>query len=670
MMRLDNGAINYGGDPVNPAMMLQPSFTFQYGQNVGLGTHVLVFRAYDATATLLDTLHFQFKVVAAPLTNILTTPASASDRFGSFTFAANVISDTYGDVGFMCEVAGVTAGFVSCGTCAVGVNPCTGSYAMDMTGQPDGLYTFTVYTIHTFKSGGVVSDLVPVSFGFTLDTRVWIWLVGISTNPAYIWDSNFQVRVRTAIEETQATFSMTTETPGPDFYFKYVVNGGPAARHGNSLTPAGTFEHISLNALSDGVYDIVFTAYNSNDDPGTRTVGFNFKVDTQPPETHILTTPASDRIGSFTFSTDEVSDLYGNVGFMCSLSGITLGFVPCSTCGFGMNPCTGSYSMDLTAQPDGLYTFSVYAINTFMSGVVQADSTPATYSFTLVPATCFDFKVDTQPPETRILTTPAKIMGDRFGKFTFSSDEVSDSYGDIGFLCSVSGVTNGFVPCGTCNLGVEPCIGNYTMDLSGQKDGPYTFRVYSTNTFKSGVVQSDPTPIAYSFTLDTTPPKVVVTKSPAPRSSNAKASFSFYCKDKHACTFWCKLDGLTIDGLGQKSWSLCSSPTVLTVTPKTHVFEVIAKDVAENTSPDWDVFNFYVDTTAPRANFISNSTLRALYIEHDPLESNWEQPTGKYGIVNYPSNVLLNNVSTTGVPLVTNSPNAMLVFNCSHPRQT
>eukprot|EP00899_Mesostigma_viride_P011596 jgi/Mesvir1/20437/Mv12334-RA.1 len=375
-------------------------------------------------------------------------------------------------------------------------------------------------------------------------------VTSVVTNPTYIWDSNGNTPFTTAIEETQVTFSMTTGI-GDDFYLGYVVNGGQAVRHGNSLTVAGTSVLVPFDDLSDGAYAITITAYNG----------------------------------------------------------------------------------------------------------ANVDSTSLS----------FDFVVDTKAPETAILTTPAKITGDRFGKFTFSSNEVSDDYGDVSFMCSVSGVTNGFVSCGTCDAGVDPCIGNYTMDLSGQKDGPYTFRVYSTNTFKSGVVQSDPTPDTYVFTLDATPPKIVVTKSPAVRSSSTKASFDFHCKDKHACTFWCKLDGLSIDGFAQKTWSKCSSPTVLNVTPKSHVFEVIAKDVANNTSPDWDVFNFYVDTTAPKANFIANSTLRAIYIEHDDQLPNWMQPTGKYGTVNYPSRVPLNGVPTSNVLLSTNSPNAMFAFNCSHP---
>ncbi len=180
-------------------------------------------------------------------------------------------------------------------------------------------------------------------------------------------------------------------------------------------------------------------------------------VDDTAPETDIDAGPAAtgnDPRPTFRFSSSEPRS-----SFTCSLDG-----VPFAACGSPLTP---------PPLDDGAHTFRVRA--TDRAG--NTDPSPAVRSFT----------VDTVAPETTIDSGPASATSDPLPSFAFSSSEPGSS-----FACSADGTD--FVQCES----------PYRDRVAA--DGPRTFFVRAEDPAGN----RDPTPARRRFTVDTTPPKIVI----------------------------------------------------------------------------------------------------------------------------------------------------------------
>ncbi|MGH3045764.1 MAG: OmpL47-type beta-barrel domain-containing protein [Gaiellaceae bacterium] len=314
----------------------------------------------------------------------------------------------------------------------------------------------------------------------------------------------------------------------------------PATLAGSSWSYA--FPASSFPADGDYTVHVRATDVAGNVEPGpSRT----FTIDTAEPQTTLDSSPA-DPSGSssagFDFSASEAGST-----FECELDGS--GFSPCSS--------PRSYS----SLADGSHTFRVRA--TDPAGNV--DSTPASYTWT----------VDTAAPQTTIDSSPADPTNATGASFDFSASESGSS-----FECELDG--SGFSAC------TSP------ESYSGLADGPHTFRVRATDAAGN----TDATPAAFTWTVDTAAPQTTIDSSPADPTYATGASFDFSASEGGSA-FECELDG--------SGFSACTSPeSYAGLGDGSHTFRVRATDAAGNTDPTPDSFTWTVDTAAPQTTIDSN----------------------------------------------------------------
>jgi hypothetical protein len=103
--------------------------------------------------------------------------------------------------------------------------------------------------------------------------------------------------------------------------------------------------------------------------------------------------------------------------------------------------------------------------------------------------------------------------------------------------------------------------------------GSHQFRVQATD--RAG--NTDPTPAAHSWTVDTTAPETTIDSGPPAQTTETTATFRFSATETGS-TFACSLD--------TAPFAPCTSPTTYTgLTQGSHQFRVQATDRAGNTDP-------------------------------------------------------------------------------------
>jgi hypothetical protein len=120
-------------------------------------------------------------------------------------------------------------------------------------------------------------------------------------------------------------------------------------------------------------------------------------------------------------------------------------------------------------------------------------------------------------------------------------------------------------------------------EYAGLSDGSHTFQVRGVNA--SG---PDPTPAAYTWTVDTTPPVAAIDTHPTDPSPGATAQFTYHAPNESGSSFECSLDGAPFAGCpaGGISYSgLGNGP---------HAFRVRAIDPTDNIDPTPAGYSFEV----------------------------------------------------------------------------
>ncbi len=177
--------------------------------------------------------------------------------------------------------------------------------------------------------------------------------------------------------------------------------------------------------------------------------------------------------------------------------------------------------------------------------------------------------VDVTAPETSITSGPAQgsTTSDSTPTFDFSSSEAGSS-----FQCRVDAQAFG------------PCSSPYTTAALG--DGQHTFEVRATD----GAGNTDASPAARTFTVDTAPPETMIDSGPSGTVTDAAPTFAFSSSEPGS-SFECRID--------TAAFAACSSPlTTATLDEGAHTFEVRAIDPAQNTDPSPASRSFTVDLPA------------------------------------------------------------------------
>lgn len=280
---------------------------------------------------------------------------------------------------------------------------------------------------------------------------------------------------------------------------------------------------ISYSNLADGSHTFGVSGQRA-DGTASASATFTWVVDTTPPPVPTIDShpanPSLSANNNFGFS-----DAEAGVRFTCSLDGAATN-------------CTSPVFYSNLA--DGPHTFSVSA-----SDALQNQSAVNTFAWTIKT---------TPPPVPQITSSPAALSNQSAPSFSFS-----DGQAGVTFVCQVDAIQS--APC------TSPAI------YVGLLDGLHTFSVAASDA-TSGRSSA---PATYTWTKDTTPPKVGIQGAPATVVIPNPSTVNFSGGSADIVGYRCSLDGA--------AYAACSSPFSQAIyTPGGHTFAVEAVDAAGNVS--------------------------------------------------------------------------------------
>jgi hypothetical protein len=283
--------------------------------------------------------------------------------------------------------------------------------------------------------------------------------------------------------------------------------------------------------------------------------------------------PTNSTSASFTFHADE-----GDVTFECQLD--TNAAVNCND----PPPSTTSGSFSVSDLSPGLHTLTVTGSKTGKTGT-------ATHTWT----------IDTTPPTVTITNQPTNPSNSKTATFEFARGEE-----DATFTCWVD------------DDQPEACTSPYpTRELA---DGPHTFHVEAKDAAGNTAAAT------YDWTVDATPPTIVIRSGPDASTTDTSATFTFDVDEQAGVG--CSLDG--------SEPAACTSPaTYSDLAPGSHSFVVKAVDAAGNTgsSPEyqWSISPIVVTQAPPPAVVDATPPDGAdpidYFVSYRYLELTWTHPS-------------------------------------------
>ncbi|WP_420810052.1 adventurous gliding motility protein AgmC [Corallococcus macrosporus] len=376
------------------------------------------------------------------------------------------------------------------------------------------------------------------------------------------------------VDPTPAQYAWTVDTVAPD---TLVVSGPPTPTSSTSASfefaasePGSTYEcsldgvdyvpcaeTVTFEGFAEGDHMLFVRAVDAAGNVDPTPAEHTWTVDLTPPVAPLITTPADgavldDGVVTITGTAD------GAESVTLVLDGTSYGPIPVDASG------DWTFTPPVTL-PDGPYTVTVTATD-------EAGNTSAPTSST--------FTVDTTAPDTAIDSGPPAQTTVATADFVFSSNESPVTY-----ECSLNGAP--FTACpAQAQFGPLP-------------DGDHTLLVRAVDA--AGNV--DATPAEHTWTVDATPPVVVIT-TPANNAVLNVPVVTYSGTSEPGSTVTVVVDGVTVgtveaDGAG--NWSL---PVSDTLADGPHTVIVTATDEAGNTSTPV-THTFIVDAQPPETSFVS-----------------------------------------------------------------
>ncbi|MGH2711770.1 MAG: hypothetical protein ACRDH9_11280 [Actinomycetota bacterium] len=491
------------------------------------GIYTFSVRATDTAgntgAVATDTYVLDSTVPGAP--TITVSPATPDNDLGP-TWEFTVEAGSSAECEFSYE-----------GTVQQPFAPCSGPQAFDLTGEPDGDYTFRVQA-----RDGAGNPSAPVASMYTLDT----------TDPS-----------APSIDSAPPNLSNNTN---PSWTFS-VEPGATAecqlSRGGTIVSPwqpCVSPDVHDLDGEPDGDYDFSVHAVDAAGNVSSDATD-SFTLDTTGPDVNITSSPvtpddATNPSWSFTTEPGATPE--------CELRGDQTVLSP-------WTPCPSPQMYDLTGQPDGAYTFSVRATD-------AAGNTGGTASSI--------YELDTTLPIASIDSGPAAFSSDDSPEWAFSSDPGAT------FECELYSAGSGLV------YPYTGCLSPQGYDLTALPDTAYTFRVRAIDS--TGV--RGPETIS-TYTLDRSGPTSSISTSPPTPDNSLSPGWSFV--HESGSTAECELTGPS----GVLSpYASCSSPQTHDLTGQpdgAYTFSVRATDQAGNVGAPASG-TYTLDTTAPVTSITSS----------------------------------------------------------------
>ncbi|WP_225888062.1 adventurous gliding motility protein AgmC [Myxococcus xanthus] len=350
--------------------------------------------------------------------------------------------------------------------------------------------------------------------------------------------------------DASATFDLRSE--GGGVAYECSLDGGVYVACSDPATFTG---------LAEGDHLLLVRAVDAAGNVDPTPAQYAWTVDLTPPVAPLITSPANGAVLN-----DGVVTIIGTADgaefVMLTLNGTTYGPITVDAGG------NWSFTPPVTLA-DGPYTVVVTATD-------EAGNTSAPTSST--------FTVDTAAPDTAIDSGPAVLTNVATADFVFSSNESPVTY-----ECSLNGAP--FTACpAQAQFGPLP-------------DGDNTLLVRAVDA--AGNV--DPTPAEHTWTVDLTPPVVVIT-TPADGEVLNEPVMTYSGTTEPGSTVTVVVDGVTVGTVvadPSGNWSL---PVGDTLSEGPHTVSVTAEDEAGNTSTTV-THTFIVDTSAPDTLIISGPPL-------------------------------------------------------------
>ena len=500
------------GTSYTPTLVTDGTYTFQVVA-VDLGS---------GTRSTPDTSTYTFDTTP-PTAPVMTgfPPSPTDDDSPTFTFTTS--ADT---VGTTCSITGgVTA-------------PCTSPVSFDLTGQPAGTYTVTITAV---DAAGNESPTV-----FILERIVPPPPATITAGPAS--------------PDNEASPTWTFDLPPGTigscsllFGTGNTVVAGPVACVGSQ-----TF----TLADGDGTYTFEVIAVDLVTGLTSTPVTSTYVYDGTPPAAPTITSGPPSPVyedfptWTFTLSGDSVSAL-------CSV-------VSGTTVVVAEGPCTSPATFDLTAQPDGDYTFVVQGVDAVGNVGAAATST---------------YTLDRTPPTPTVTASPTSPANDATPTWTFTTP--------AGTVTECSLLLGG-----TVVQGPVVCTGSITFTLTA--DGSYTFQVVATYP----AIGRAGTPATSTYDFDGTPPEApTFTSTPTSPAANLTPRWT-YTTPAGAVRIECTLSfgGVVVMGPGTCPGSF--QPNLRNQPEGTYTLTVVAIDAVGNRSAG-AVSTYTLDLTPPAAPVIT-----------------------------------------------------------------
>jgi hypothetical protein len=320
----------------------------------------------------------------------------------------------------------------------------------------------------------------------------------------------------------------------------------------------------SYSSLGEGAHQFEVRAIDKAGNIDPSPASFAWTIDTAAPQTQIdshppaLTTATS---AQFAFSGSDGSGT-GVASFQCRRdSSEANAWASCSS--------PKAYA----SLADGAHKFEVRAID--LAGNV--DASPASFSWT----------VDTTAPQTQIDAHPASLSPSTAAQFGFSGTDSGGS-GASSFECRRDS---------SQAADWEPC--SSPIGYGSLADGAHKFEVRAIDLAGN----ADPSPAAFTWTVDTTAPQTQIDSHPAALAASGSVQFGFSGTDSSGvASFECRRDSAE-----PSAWEACPSPKGYgSLADGAHKFEVRAIDTAGNVDPSSASFEWSIDTTAPETQIDSH----------------------------------------------------------------
>jgi predicted phage tail protein len=418
--------------------------------------------------------------------------------------------------------------------------PCSTPTGYDLTAQADGLYTFSVRATDAAGNTGPAA-----THAYELD-RVAPNQPTITARPPAVTND--------------ATPEWTWTGDADSSAFTCRLTSGAATIY--TFSSCSTPKQYDLSGLPDGTYTFRVRASDPAANISTE-ANDTFSLDRQPPPAPAITgAPAADSpddTPTYSFSAEAGATTH------CR---IERGGTPFSD----WSPCTSPRTYDLTAEPDGAYTFRVRAVD--QAGNVGAEAT-------------HDYALDRGAPAAPSITAaPPGDSADDTPSYAFTAEAGATA------SCRLergAAVVSDWAACASPR----------SYDLAGDPDGTYTFRVRAIDA--AGNTGPD---ASRSYTLDRQAPAAPsIDGAPPADSPDATPAWSFTAEAGAALECRVQRGAAVVS-----DWASCTSPQTYDLSAEpdgAYTFRVRATDAAGNTGPDAGR-TYTLDRSAPAAPSIAS----------------------------------------------------------------